>query len=137
MKKEEGKFCGMLVVAGGCTTDFDVLASVDVSLYRNTKENLKIISSLNQERYAFSLAFCKGCWYAVGGLTNSSDHFSVERLTDLTNEWEYVNPMTTTRRWHAALSCNGFIYAFGGIHKARLKSAKIYDTVANSIVGHQ
>ena len=75
--KEEGKFCGMLVVAGGSTTDFDVLASVEI--YCDTKENCKIISSLNEERYASSLAFCKGCLYAVGGCANSLDHFSMER----------------------------------------------------------
>ena len=119
-------FHDLLIAAGGSNSN-------SVEIYMTAFDEWKLISPMNEARFATSLVRCAECVYAVGGCArNGLDLASVERLSNLKGKWEYVESMQTSRRFHAAVSCNGCIYAIGGRSAdKRLKSVEKYDPEIN------
>ena len=120
-----------LVVAGG-TDGSNTLASVEY--FEESK--WKLLSPMNQRRNGNTLVCSKGCLYTLGGKCRGEFLSSVERLRDLSGQWEYIQPMQTPRYAFAAVNCNGFIYAIGGtadnFFSFSLKSVERYDSVSNT-----
>ena len=85
------------------------------------------------QRYGHSLVTCNGRIYAIGGGKEPNDALNlVERLSDLDEEWEDVAPLNSPRKWLAAVSYNGLIYAVGSESGgSALKTVEKYDPDKN------
>ena len=76
------------------------------------------IPNLNCARFGHQLVVCDERLYALGGW-NISTLSSVERLSSLTDKWQYGEPMKTPRKYFAALNYQNCIYVIGGKSQER------------------
>ena len=126
-------FNDSLVVAGGWNGEFH---EPSVEYYDDISGDWKMASNMNKERCAFGLVVCDDSLFAIGGGGDKKANYSsVERLSSLDGNWEYVAAMLLPRVGVAAVSLNGFIYALGGKsndnNKSRQKTVEKYDPKSN------
>ena len=117
-----------LVVVGGGNGD-KVLSSGECFLKLMNK--WQAISNLNYARYGHQLVVCYERLYALGGW-NTSTLSSVERLSSLADQWQYSEPMLTTRKWFTAVNYQNCIYVIGGKTQERndvLSTTEKYDPI--------
>ena len=105
-----------LIVAGGTNESTISLASSEI--YWKPIDEWKTLSPLNQARYANELVSSDDGVFCLGGYDGENELSSVEHLSDLKSQWEFVKPMLTPRMWFAAVNCKGIVFAIGGMSKS-------------------
>jgi len=65
-------------------------------------------------RSSHAMVVCNGCLFAIGGTKNSEGLKTVEKLSELEEEWKNVQPMHTPRHDFAAVCFKQVIYAIDG-----------------------
>ena len=103
---------GTLFVTGGADKKKDTISSSEYFVPRLRK--WKTGPRLKQSRKGHALVACGGYLFTLGGWCNGKNLSSVERLGNLNEVWQNIQPMQTQRAWLAAVNCNGVVYAIGG-----------------------
>ena len=99
----------LVVVGGG--NGRNVLSSGEC--FVKVMNKWQAIPNLNCARSTHQLIVCYERLYALGGW-NTSTLSSVERLSSLADQWQYSEPMLTTREWFTAVNYQNCIYVIGG-----------------------
>ena len=94
------------------------------------------LPSMSMRRSCHSAVGLLGKVYAIGGVTIPGDQTvaSVECFNPASNRWEKVEPMRKERFRHESAVMKNKIFVVGGLdgQKSPLKSAEVFDPVANS-----
>ena len=126
---------GKLVVAGG--NDFNRVLNT-AELYDDELNNWSLLGGLRCGRSAHAMAACGDYILAIGGdlsLVGMDALPTVEKLSGLDGDWNYVASMSVGRKRLAAAMSEGKIYAIGGRSSEREqpntvhKSVERYDAV--------
>ena len=129
-------FQNKLVVVGGADERKENQGTSEYYDDSSNKWSL-LVAQLNHKRSGHAVVTHDGCLYAIGGSRNDEAYTSsVHRISSLTaTAWEEVKSMQTPRRWLAAVTCKGEIYAIGGKSgenkDTTLKSVEKYDSVTD------
>ena len=123
-----------LIVAGGINEANHYLSSSET--YLKQINEWKTVSPLNQARSSNELVSCDDGVFCLGGYDGKNELSSVEHLSDLKSQWEFVEPMLTPRMWLAAVNFKGIVFAIGGMSKrfndkSTLKSVEKYNSDKN------
>ena len=106
-----------LIVAGGCTYNDSILSFSEI--YLKQIDECKTISPLNQARYSNELVSCDDGVFCLGGYDGENVLSSVEHLSDLKFQWEFVESMLTLRKLFAEINYKEMIYAIGELSDIR------------------
>ena len=117
-------FKGNIVVTGGNLEGGDL-----VELYDIKQDSWKLLEKMNNDRIGHELVVHDGDLYAVGGKSQEAITKSAEKLSELNENWQSVNPMKTPRFRFAAVNCREAIYVIGGKStKPAEQSVEIYSS---------
>lgn len=111
-----GAVTGSAVITASSGT---VSATAPLTVIPAIIDDAEVLANMNDPRSGSAVAAHDGMLYAFGGWRNSSPGEiavnTVERYDPATDQWTYLTPLPTARRWAAAAVVDGVIYVIGGL----------------------
>ena len=124
---------GNLVVTGG----YNGISSCRLKLselYEPRLNKWRTIASMIEGRRGHEVVVADGKLFAIGGSKAAYQYSSsVEQLDNVDGRWTLIKPMYVERCYFAAVTCNNFIYAIGGLDSREThKTVEKYDLNKNT-----
>ncbi|XP_072024581.1 kelch-like protein 11 [Amphiura filiformis] len=130
LKPRKGRLTDVVVITGGVSENGPLAECYGYIVNENRWTSLP---GLPSELRFHAVATLHGFMYAAGGSDSNRDVSNhVHSYDPITNSWSKVAPLQTPREYLSLVSCNGHLYAFGGIRWDRLQqSVERYDSDTN------
>ena len=130
LKPRKGRLTDVVVITGGVSDNGPLAECYGYIVNENRWTSLP---GLPNELRFHAVATLHGFMYAAGGLDNNREvSNNVHSYDPITNSWSKVAPLLTPREYLSLVSCNGHLYAMGGIRWDRLQqSMERYDSDTN------